>query len=155
MELQYIDLNGRRIIALPFFLEAILKIDADLKCQGIGLDTKKGLICGAVETSSWRSEALQKQLYNKGASKTMFSNHRRGVALDIFPDRKYIERIDATMEKYGLKNDLGDWDFGHYNWISNAHCWSYDIINTQPLFLREFSICLILKLWLSNQQNCL
>lgn len=139
--LQYVTLNNRKITALPFFLKAVIEADRDLKAQGIGLDDQHpGLILGATETSSWRSEVLQKQLLNKGLSKTMTSNHRRGVAIDVYPDIPYVRRIEATMRKHQLVNDLGDWDQVHFNWISNAHSWSYPIINQLPSFLKEFSM---------------
>lgn len=139
--LQWTNINGRKAVALPFLLRAALDADAELKSLGIGLDAQHpGLILGDPTTSTWRGEALQAQLLAKGATKTMTSNHRRGVALDVYPDRAYVARIAQTMRKHGLVNDLGDWDLVHFNWVSNAHSWSYPIINELPGFLNQFSM---------------
>ena len=42
------------------------------------------LIGKAIFVSGWRSKTEQEAMVKKGASKTMDSNHRRGVAYDIW-----------------------------------------------------------------------
>jgi len=141
MELKYSIINGRKIIALPFYLEALLKADKDLKSLNIGISGKMGFIPAGEETASWRSETLQKQLVAKGASQTMYSNHRRGTAVDCYPDKAYCDRIAPIMKRYGLVNDLGPviGDWVHWNWMSNTEAQKYSIINEQ-LIIKEFSM---------------
>lgn len=161
MDLQFAMINGRKVIALPFFLEALQKADADLKAQGIGYGTHPGLVVAGEETCSWRSLALQKQLVAKGASKTLYSNHRRGTACDVVADWAYIGKIAPTMKKYGLVNDLAyakyvngvitavsatklagyvGWDGGHFNWQSNLKAGESPIVDVAPVILKEFSM---------------
>ena len=139
-DLKFTIINGRKIIARAFYLEALLKAHEELVAANIGVAGHLGFVLGAEETSSWRSLALQTQLIAKGLSKTLYSNHRRGVGVDCYPDMIYVERIKPIMVKHGLVNDLGDWDRVHFNWISNLHSWSYAIVNELPGFLNEFSM---------------
>jgi hypothetical protein len=161
MELQYITLNGRRVIGLPFFLEALLKAHEDLTRQGVTYGNSVGLLPAGEETASWRALTLQKQLVAKGASKTLVSNHRRGTAMDVVANWDYIKRIAATMKKYGLINDLAyakyqggrivattdlpragyaAWDGGHFQWQSNGKAASYPLIDELPALLTQFSM---------------
>jgi len=140
LRLEYAVINGRKIIARRFFLEALLNAHREIEAAGIGVAGHLGFVLSGEETGSWRSETTQKQLLARGASKTMASNHRRGVAVDCFPDRAYIEKIRPFMNKYKLVNDLAPWDAVHWQYVSNAHCWSYEIINELPGFLNEFSM---------------
>lgn len=161
MDLQYTIINGRKIIGLPPFLEALNKAHEELKAQGIGYGKTLGLVTAGEETCSWRSLALQKQLVARGASKTLDSNHRRGTACDVAADWDYIKRIATTMKKHGLINDLAyakysagkiiatssvqlagytAWDGGHFNWQSNSKAASFPIIDVAPALLKEFSM---------------
>ncbi len=149
-------INGRKIIARRFFLEALTKAHDELEQLGIGFGDKKGFVLSDEISGSWRSEAYQKQLVEKGSSKTMYSNHRRGTAVDCAADWPYINRIRSTMNKYELFNDLAyvgngrtdddkfpgssPWDGGHWNWKSNAEAQKYDIINKLPVTLNQFSM---------------
>lgn len=63
----------------------------------------------AIVVSSWRSLEEQKAMVAKGASRTLLSNHRRGMAVDIV---NWAE-IDKKLESLGLVNDLS-WDQNHY-----------------------------------------
>lgn len=158
MELQQLTINGRKIIALPVVLEALTKVHTELVAQGIGYKDKLGFMLSDEITGGWRSLALQTQIVNRGASKTLMSNHRRGSAVDCAADWDYIGRIKATMNKYGLFNDLAfaskdwkhiddskdaqtpiPWDGGHWNFHSNAEATAFPLINEQAL-IKEFSM---------------
>lgn len=158
-EFQFTIINGTKIIARRFVLEAITKAHEELVRLKIGANGKLGFIVGPERTASWRSEALQRQLLNQGASKTMLSNHRSGTAIDCFANWNYINAIKPTMNKYGLFNDLAyvsrdwkiaddsldketpiPWDGGHWNWKSNAIARSYQIVNSLPALIKEFSM---------------
>lgn len=155
MELQSVTINGRKIVALPVLLEALTKAHEELVAQKIGYKDKLGFVLSEETTGGWRSLALQKQLVAKGASKTLYSNHRRGSAIDCAADWDYIKRIRPTMNKYGLVNDLAyikgsqtdddpipggvPWDGGHWNLGSNSHAQSFPIIDEQAL-IKEFSM---------------
>ena len=140
MDLQYTVINNRKIIALPFILEALTMAHQELISLGIGMGGMMGFVSSEVVTASWRSLALQTQLVAKGASKTLSSNHRRGTAVDCFPDEKYIEAIIPTMKKYGLVNDLAPWDKDHFQWQSNGIAMTFPIFNQLPTLLKEFSM---------------
>lgn len=158
-EFQEVTINGTRIVARRFFLEALVKAHEELVRLKIGANGKLGFIPGPERTASWRSEVLQRQLLNSGASKTMLSNHRRGVAVDCYANWPYINLIKKTMNKYGLVNDLAyasrdwkkiddsldketpiPWDGGHWNWKSNAACYAYPVVSSLPNLLKEFSM---------------
>lgn len=159
LEFQYTVINGTKIVARRFVLEALTKAHNELTKLGIGANGKKGLVFAPELTASWRSEVLQRQLVNKKASKTMYSNHRSGTAIDVFGNWNYINAIKKTMNKYGFVNDLAyvsrdwkiaddsldaetpiPWDGGHFNWGSNAIARSYQIVNALPALLKEFSM---------------
>lgn len=82
MELQQTTINGRKIVALTCMLEALTKAHTELVALKIGWKDKMGFVLSEETTGGWRSLALQKQLVAKGASKTLYSNHRRGSAVD-------------------------------------------------------------------------
>lgn len=156
MELQFVILNGQKVIGLPMFLEALLKANEELTKQRVAYRGKIGFVPAAEQTASWRSLVLQQQLVNKGASKTLESNHRRGTAIDCVADWGYINLIAPTMRKHGLYNDLAyikgsqtsadplpgyvAWDGGHWNYQSNRNAQSWPLINTLPPILKEFSM---------------
>lgn len=156
MDLQQTTINGQKIVALPVYLEALTKAHAELVALGIGYGRQKGFVLSSETTGSWRSLVLQKQLVAKGASKTLYSNHRRGTAVDCAADWDYIKRIAPTMKKHGLINDLAyingnqtsslplpgykAWDGGHFNLKSNAEASKYPIIDVAPTILKEFSM---------------
>lgn len=144
-----------KIVALPIFLGALQKAHDELVTLGIGYNGKLGFVLSNDLNGSWRSLTMQKQLVAKGASKTLYSNHRRGTAVDCAADWDYVERIAPTMKKYGLVNDLAyikgnktsdvklsgyvGWDAGHWNYGSNSEAGKYPIINEQAL-IKEFSM---------------
>ncbi len=140
LDLQFTVINNRKIIALPFVLEAFIKAHEELVSLGIGVAGIKGFVSSEVVTASWRPLILQQQLVAKGASKTLSSNHRRGTAVDCFPDDAYIEAIKPTMNKHGLFNDLAPWDKDHFQWQSNAIAMTFPIFNELPFILNEFSM---------------
>lgn len=158
-QLAYVTINGRKIVARAFVLEALLKAHEDIKAAGIGYGGQLGFVLSNERTGSWRSEVLQKELKDAGASKTMYSNHRMGTAIDCAADWGYINKIKPFMNKYGLVNDLAyvdkawtkaddtkdaetpiPWDGGHWNWKSNSEASKYPIINKLPIEIRELSM---------------
>lgn len=155
-DLVFTIINGRKIVARRFLLEALMKAHEDLVKAGIGYGGKLGFCLSDETSGSWRSEAYQRQLVEKGSSKTMYSNHRRGTAVDCAADWDYIKRIRPMMNKHGLVNDLAyigngeadddkfagsvPWDGGHWNWKSNVEAQKYDIINKLPITLNQFSM---------------
>lgn len=157
MSLQSLVINGKKIVAQDFVLKALYQAHQDLVKLGIGYKGKLGFILSNDVTGSWRSESLQRSLLETGASKTMYSNHRRGTAVDCAADWAYIKLIRPTMNKYNLFNDLAytdgrsadddpfpgasGWDGGHWNWGSNVIAThAADIINILPSNLQEFSM---------------
>lgn len=156
MELQYIILNGEKVIGLPAFLEALLKAHKELVQLRIGHGNKIGFVPADETTCSWRSLIKQKQLVASGASKTLESNHRRGLAVDCVADWGYINKIAPVMRKYHLINDLAylngaltsadplpgyvAWDGGHWNYGSNKIAQGYPLIDVLPPILKEFSM---------------
>ena len=140
LDLQFTYINGRKIIARRFYLEALHKVHRELKEDQIGTNGTTGFVLASETTGSWRRLATQKQLVAKGVSWTLYSNHRRGTAVDSFPDWTYIRKIQPVMEKYGLVNDLSKYgDGGHWNWISNEEAQKYPLINNLPDHMTEFS----------------
>lgn len=155
-ELMFTFINGRKIVARRFYLEALHKAHDEIVKAGISYKGIKGFVLSDEVTGSWRSEALQRQLVEKKASKTMYSNHRRGTAIDCAADWPYIKAIRPYMNRQGLFNDLAylkgaqtdddqfpgsvPWDGGHWNFKSNAIAQSYDIINKLPIIINQFSM---------------
>jgi len=80
----------------------------------------------AIVVSSWRSLEEQKAMVAKGASQTLESNHRRGMAVDIVN----WNELDKELEKAGLVNDIS-WDRNHYTQEGEHHtAVKYPLINT-------------------------
>lgn len=138
-EFQFTFINGRKIIARRFILEALLKAHAEIEAHGIQIATHKGFLLSDETTGSWRSLELQRQLVAKGVSKTLLSNHRRGTAVDCYPDVPYIDLIAPIMRKHGFDNDLRPWDKDHFQWKSNVIASSYPIVDQLPSILKEYS----------------
>lgn len=143
-------INSTRILMRELQLTQLLKAHEELVSLGIGVAGKLGFVPAPETTASWRSLAVQQQLVNRGASQTLQSNHRRAVAVDFYADWDYLDRIKATMNKYGFFNDLAyiknskgqwvKWDGGHWNWISNSHAWNYQLIDTLPALIKEVTM---------------
>ena len=134
MILYYYNLNGKRMEALDVMIEKCIAADLEIKQAKIGvgwLKRQKGLILGGVATSSWRTYSQQLELVRSGASRTTLSNHRRGTAIDVYPDHNYINQIEPIMRKNDLVNDIGAWDRGHFNLFSNSEAAQYPIINSK------------------------
>ncbi len=145
LDFQSTVINGRRLVARRFFLEALSKAHAEIVSAGIGIAGHLGFVPSNEETGSWRSLATQTQLVAKGASKTLWSNHRRGVAVDCAwsgdaQTRKYLLDIAPFMNKHGLFNDLAPWDAVHWQWKSNAASNSFPIANELPGIIPQFSM---------------
>lgn len=88
----------------------------------------------AIFTSGWRSKAEQAEMVKKGVSKTMDSNHRRGVAFDIWNWKE----MEAEMKKIGFINDIS-WDKFHFTPGGEAKARSkYQIIDSLPDKLKEY-----------------
>lgn len=144
-EFQSAVISGRRVVARRFFLDALVRADADIRASGIGIAGHLGFVPSNEENGSWRSLSAQTQLVAKGASKTLWSNHRRGVAVDCAwsgdeATRAYLERIAPIMNRYGLVNDLAPWDAVHWQWKSNAVSQSFPIANELPGIVPQFSM---------------
>lgn len=140
MQLEYATINGRKIVALPFVLEALIKAHQELKELKVEHAGRYGLIFQAEETCSWRSEITQKQLMARGVSWTMWSNHRRGTAVDLFWEADWLKQVEPVLMKYGLVNDLKKYgDAGHFNWKSNSEAASFPTIHSQTL-IKQFSM---------------
>ena len=94
------------------------------------------LIGKAIFTSGWRSKAEQAEMVKKGVSKTMDSNHRRGVAYDIYNWKD----MEVPMNKIGFINDLKPWDPGHFPiWGESKARKNFPIIDTLPTDIQEFN----------------
>jgi len=161
------EINGTEIVMRDIQLRQLLKAHKELEGLGICMAGKKGFVSAPELTCSWRSLTLQQQLMAKGASKTLASHHRRGVAIDCYADWDYINKIKPIMNKYGFFNDLAyvsrdwkkasdtksaetpiAWDGGHWNWVSNTHAWGYPYENQLPQILKtvnmnEYENCLV------------
>lgn len=161
--LQYTIIDNKKVIAHPDLLERLLAAKKMLELAGLQL------LLAPESTASWRSLKDQQALVNKGASKTLYSNHRRGTAIDVKADWDYINKIAPIMKSHGLINDLAfvskdwtkiddtkdaetpiPWDGGHFNLISNAHAATYPIIDsidnnslTEFTMTQEYENCLI------------
>lgn len=160
------EINGTELVMREIQLRQLLKAHEELVRLGIGVAGKVGFVAAPETTASWRSYTTQQQLVARGASKTLASHHRRGVAVDCYADWDYIKRIKATMNKYGFYNDLAyvsrdwsrasdtqsettpiPWDGGHWNWISNHHAYGYQFLNDKPNPLKDVSM--------TEYENCL
>ena len=129
--LQHITLAKRKITAHPEMIKRLLAAHQDALMAGIsvrvGLFKQKGLVIGGIYTSSWRTAKIQQELYDKGSTKTLVSNHMRGTAVDLYPNSQYIKDIESIMEKHELVNDING-DSVHFNLISNSEAAKYPII---------------------------
>lgn len=136
-------------------MDALIKAHQELISLHIGYGNKLGFVLSNEVNGSWRSLTMQKQLVASGASKTLYSNHRRGTAIDCAADWPYISAIKPTMVKHGFLNDLayikGDktsdkpfpgavaWDGCHQNYGDNTKAQSFPIIDEQKL-IKEFTM---------------
>lgn len=92
------------------------------------------LIDKAIFTWGWRSKKEQEEMVKKGVSKTLDSNHRRGVAYDIWNWKE----CEKEMRKLGFINDLS-WDPGHFPFGGeNKARKNYKIIDELPKKLEEY-----------------
>jgi hypothetical protein len=88
----------------------------------------------AIFVSGWRSKTEQEVMVKKGASKTMDSNHRRGVAYDIWN----WSEMEASMRKLGFINDIS-LDKNHFPLGGEAKARkNYKIIDFLPNKLEEY-----------------
>lgn len=93
------------------------------------------LIGKAIFTSGWRSKKEQEEILRKGASKTMDSNHRRGIAYDIWN----WQEIEKEMKKLGFINDLKPWDPGHFPFGGeNKARKNFPIIDSLPKNIEKY-----------------
>lgn len=89
----------------------------------------------AIVVSSWRSLAEQKLMVKNGKSKTLNSNHRRGMACDIVNWKE----LQTKLRKVGLMNDI-TWDRNHYDYDSEAKATRFPLIDSLPKNLKEYKI---------------
>lgn len=109
--------RGRKIVAEEEMLRLILKVPE------------------AIVTWGWRSKEQQAEMVKKGTSKTMDSNHRRGVAFDIWN----WQQVEKKMKALGFVNDLKPWDPGHFTpGGEEAARKKYKIIDSLPKDLQEY-----------------
>ncbi len=102
----------RRVVVDELFLERLRKVPE------------------AIVVSSFRTLEEQKVMVAKGASKTLQSNHRRGMAVDCVN----WEKIQDKMRAVGLINDIS-WDKNHFAYdgeIKAAKYPLYNIDNSTP-----------------------
>lgn len=93
------------------------------------------LIGKAIFVWGWRSKEQQDEMVKKGSSKTMDSNHCRGVAYDIWN----WQECEAEMRKLGFINDLKPWDPGHFPFGGEDKARkNYPIILSLPKKLEEY-----------------
>lgn len=78
----------------------------------------------AIVISSFRTLEEQKAMVAKGASKTLKSNHRRGMAIDCVN----WEKIQDKMRAVGLINDIS-WDKNHFAYDGEAKAAKYPLYN--------------------------
>jgi len=111
--------NGRPITVDSVATSSLAEINK--AAEGISVNGKKGLVIGAVEDSSFRTTEQQKALHDKGATKLdgtkAKSQHQSGLAIDLFPDKEYIEKIKPIMEAKGWKQTLPGSDPGHFVYV--------------------------------------
>jgi hypothetical protein len=79
----------------------------------------------AIVVSSFRTLEEQKAIVAKGASKTLQSNHRRGMAVDCVN----WESIQDKMRAVGLINDIS-WDKNHFSYDGETKAAKYPLYNT-------------------------
>ncbi len=82
-----------------------------------------GLRIGATATSTLRTTQQQQKLYDtylKGgpqAAKPGTSAHEKGLAIDLYPDQAYIEKMKPIMEANGWVQNAGEADKGHFEYV--------------------------------------
>lgn len=118
--LNFITKNKRKIIGRTEMLKELLKVE--------GLNRKDITVY-----SSWRSLEEQKALVKAGKSKTLNSNHRRGVAVDIIG----WDKVEKEMRKHGMINDIS-WDRNHFVLGGEVKGTTYGLIDSLPQNLQEF-----------------
>ena len=89
----------------------------------------------AIVVSSWRSLEEQKLMVKNGKSKTLNSNHRRGMACDIVNWKE----LQTKLRKVGLMNDI-TWDRNHYAYDSEAKATRFPLLDSLPKTLKEYKI---------------
>lgn len=94
----------RKIIADELYLKKLVKVPE------------------VIVYSSWRSLEEQKKLVAEGKSKTLQSNHRRGMACDLV---NWSECQDK-MRSVGLINDIS-WDRNHFAYDGETEASKYPI----------------------------
>lgn len=109
--------KGRKIIAHKDLLKLLLQVPE------------------AIAYSGWRSLAEQKKLVAEGKSKTLNSNHRRGVAVDVINWKE----VEPKMRKLGLINDIS-WDKNHFALGGESKATKYPLIDTVPKVLDECGV---------------
>lgn len=106
--------RGRKIIAHKDLLKLLLQVPE------------------AIAYSGWRSLDEQKKLVAEGKSKTLNSNHRRGVAVDVINWKE----VEPKMRKLGLINDIS-WDRNHFALGGESKATKYPLIDVLPKVLDE------------------
>lgn len=96
----------RRVVVDELFLERLRKVPE------------------AIVVSSFRTLEEQKAMVAKGASKTLQSNHRRGMAVDCVN----WEAIQDNMRAVGLINDIS-WDKNHFAYDGETKAAKYPLYN--------------------------
>lgn len=76
--------------------------------------------------SSFRDLKTQQTLVKEGKSQTLFSNHRRGLAVDVLNWRD----VEKALRAVGLINDI-DWDKNHFAWGGESQAAKHPIIDEQ------------------------
>ena len=89
----------------------------------------------AIVVSSWRSLAEQKVMVANGKSKTLNSNHRRGMACDIV--NWNAVGMQAKLREVGLMNDI-TWDRNHFAYDSESKATRFPLIDALPKKLEEY-----------------
>jgi len=79
----------------------------------------------AIVYSHWRSLKEQQEMVQRGASKTLLSNHRRGVAVDLIN----WEEMQDKMRAVGLINDI-PWDRNHYTIGGESRATLYPLLDS-------------------------
>lgn len=107
--------RGRTIIADEKLLDKLVKVPE------------------AIVYSSWRSLEEQKVLFSQGKSKTLMSNHRRGLAVDVINWKE----VESKMNKLGLINDIS-WDKNHFTLGGESVAAKEVVYDTLPKNLKEY-----------------
>ncbi len=114
-----ITLNQRPITADLATVSSLRAIHAVAQNANIVVKGKKGLMIGAIKTSSLRSRELQTKLKAtlKGPVATPGKSlHEKGLAIDLYPDHTYIAQLKPIMEANGWHQPLPSNDPAHFIW---------------------------------------